>query len=1019
MTESEWTGLELAVVGMAGRFPGASDVAEFWSSVLAGTSSLREFSADELRAAGVSGDRPASHVAAGGVVDGAEEFDARFFGYSPREAALLDPQQRLFLQTAWHALEDAGHRGGPDGPVIGVYASATISTYLLRHLVGNPAVPGGLSPLELVLGNDKDTLATRVAYHLGLTGPAISVQSACSSSLVAVHLAAQALLGRDCDLAIAGGVSIRLPQHEGYTYTEGSILAPDGQCRPFDAEAAGVVGGNGVAAVVLRRLDDALREGDTIHAVIKGTAINNDGSGKVGFTAPGVTGQAAVIRAALEVSEVDSSTIGYVEAHGTGTALGDPIEVAALRAGFGGGAHPGCAIGSVKALVGHLDAAAGVTGLIKAVLAVEHGVIPPSPYLTAPNPELRLADGPFRMNRAAESWPPDFAVRRAGVSGFGMGGTNAHVIVEQPPPVSPSGPARPHQLLVLAAASPDSLAAARAELADALADAPGLSDAPDLADVAHTLRLGRDTGLRHRFTLVARDRNAAVAGLREGGRVGQCPDTRPDVVFLFPGQGAQYVSMAGELYAHEPVFAGQFDECAQLLAGHLGTDLRAVVRAGADADLLRQTRFAQPALFAVEYSLAALWRSWGVRPAAMLGHSVGEYAAACLAGCFSLADALALVAARGRLMQALPGGSMLAVGLSVAEVTELLSQHEGISLAASNAPALCTVSGEPVAVDALAAELTRRGVHNRQLHTSHAFHSAMVEPMLAEFGELVAAAKPAAPAAPFVSNATGDWITAEQAADPGYWVRHARQAVRFSEGLRTALAGGPKVLLEVGPGNTLGSLAGQHGLGAGGHQVLGSLRHPRQDRPDLDVMFASLGRLWLAGGEVDLGAVTADERRRRVPLPGYPFRRDRHWIELPSATPVPRLAPVPAEPTVDEEVRDAEFEVVTEVWRELLGLSQVGPDDDFFELGGHSLLATRILARIGEQLGVRLPPGAIFDAPTVRGLAELARKQRAMPDEDETARVLAEIRSLSPEQLQAELDRENALWSASEESPRP
>lgn len=995
--------LEIAVVGMAGRFPGSATVDEFWTAIRTGTVGLRRFTDAEVAAAGVPDEERAhqDHVPVGGALDDIECFDAKLFGYPPREAALLDPQHRLFLECAWHALEDAGYCAGRREEVVGVYASASMNTYLPRHLLGNPAVPGGLSPLDLLLANDKDTLATRVAYHLDLTGPAVAVQTACSSSLVAVHLAAQALLGGDCDIALAGGVSVRPPLHEGYRYQHGGILAPDGRCLPFDADAHGVVPGNGVAAVVLRPLAAALAAGDTVYAVLKGTAVNNDGAAKVGFTAPSVTGQADVIAAALALSTVDASTIGYVEAHGTATPLGDPIEVAALTSVFGEHATD-CALGSVKSLIGHLDAAAGIAGFVKAVLAVRHGILPPSPYFREPNPETGLADSPFTVHAEARPWPG--GPRRAGVSSFGMGGTNAHAVLEQPPAAEPAGPSRPRQLLVLAAADAESLAGARSGLAARLAEPAG----PSLADVAHTLRVGRRTTHAHRLAAVCADRADAVAVLTEpGGPVwtSEKGDRRP-VVFLFPGQGAQYAGMAEDLRRTEPVFRAALDECAELFAPHLGADLGALLRdGGADLD---RTRFTQPALFAVEYSLATLWRHWGVLPDAMLGHSIGEYTAACLAGVLSLPDATALVAARGALMDRLPGGAMLAVSAAADD----LVLPEGIALAASNAPEMSTVAGPAPAIGRFAAELAERGVRTRELRTSHAFHSAMIDPMLPAFAEHLAGVTLHAPRIPFCANVTGDWITPEQATDPGYWLRHTRAAVRFSEGLRTLLADGPTILLEVGPGTTLATLARQHDLTDSGHTVLTSLRHPRERRHDLETMLAALGRLWLAGAEVDLTRLTADERRHRVPLPGYPFRRDRHWVDLPGTAPVDRPAPAAA-PVVtppDQVEPPDEVSRIVLIWQELLGIPVIGADADFFELGGHSLLATQIQARVAEALGVPVPADAIFRAPTPAGLAALvagARPEPAGDDaEDDMARLLTEIRQMSTEQLRAELDRE-------------
>ena len=1020
------TGLEIAVVGMAGRFPGAADVDGLWTLLRTGTPAVRPFTDEEMAADGVPEtvrDDP-RYVAVGGVLADPEMFDAGYFGYSPREAAMLDPQQRVFLECAQHALEHAG-RAGADRGIVGVYAGASLSTYLLRHLLG--AAPGARDALELVLSNDKDSLAARAAYHLGLTGPAVGVQTACSSSLTAVHLACQALLARDCDLALAGGVSIRLPQHEGYRHHEGSILSAQGRCLPFDARADGVVGGNGAALVVLKPLADAVRDGDTVHAVIKGSAIGNDGAARVGFTAPGVAGQRAVIRDAHRVAEIPAATIGYVEAHGTATALGDPIEVAALTGAFRAGGDErrgGCALGSVKAMVGHLDAAAGVTGLIKAVLAVRDGVLPPSPYFTAPNPALELDRTPFTVHAQPRDWPPAPHSRRAGVSAFGMGGTNVHVVLEEPPPAAPAEPPGPHQLLVLAAHSENALADARAALSRHLA-----ADATPLADVAATLAAGRRTDLRHRLAVVCADRPGAVAQLAAGGRAAVRPERRRPVAFLFPGQGAQHPRMAAGIYREHAAFRAAADECAELLRPHLGRDIRALIGLGdvppADPDLLSRTWYAQPALFTVEYALSRLWESWGVRPVAMAGHSIGEYVAACLAGVLDLPDALALVAARGELMRSLPAGGMLAVHLGADRVLPLLARVPGLALAADNAPEVCTVSGPDAPLDDLAGLLAAERVQTRRLRTSHAFHSAMVEPMLAEFGRRVASVGLRPPAVPVVSTATGQPLSAAEATDPAYWVGQTRGTVRFRPAVGTLAEGEPPILLEVGPGGTLSALARQHDRIPAGHPVVTSLPRARADRADTETVLAALGRIWLAGGDADPAGPLRFRRQRRVPLPLYPFQRTRHWIDAPGAArePEPERAPGPVAAPVAAPA-DEVYELVAATWRDLLGVAAVGPDDDFFELGGHSLLANRILARLSDALGTDLPAGAIFEAPTPAALATLAAARRgrdqaptAHPDtvpatragtEAELSRLLAEVRGMSADELRAELDRESA-----------
>lgn len=868
--------LDIAVIGMAGRFPGAADVAQFWRNVCTGVESISFFSEEELIAAGIAPEavRNPHYVKAAGVVEGADLFDAAFFGYYPREAEITDPQHRVFLECAWEALENAGYDPGRYRGLIGVWAGCGPNTYLLYNLMSNPRVIESVERYHLTIGNDKDFLPTRVSYKLNLRGPSVNVQTACSTSLVAVHLACQGLLNYQCDMALAGGVSIRPPQKAGYLYQEGGIVSPDGHCRVFDEKAAGTVGGNGAGILVLKRAGDAMESGDHIYALIKGSAINNDGSLKVGFTAPSVDGQAEVIAAAQALADIDPETIGYIEAHGTGTALGDPIEIAALAQAFRARtrARQFCAIGSVKTNVGHLDAAAGVAGAIKAVLALENKVLPPSLHFDRPNPRAGLADSPFFVNTSLAPWESR-GVRRAGVSSFGMGGTNAHLVLEEAPAREPSGPARPWQLLPLSAKSPSALEAAGERLRGYLLSHPEAN----LADVAFTLQMGRQA-FRHRRVVVARDVAETAKALETArGLTGISGDSRPSVAFLFTGQGAQHVWMAAEAYREEPVVREHLDRCAELLEPRLGLDLRAVLYPATDAAAqLDQTWLAQPALFTVEYALAQLWMKWGVEPQAMLGHSIGEYVAACLAGVFSLEDALSLVAHRGRLMQDLPGGSMLSVPLASSEVAEIAGPE--LSIAAENAPAMTVVSGPHEAVRKLEADLAGRGVPARILRTSHAFHSAMMDDILGAFAARVAATARAAPRIPFVSNVTGTWITESQATDPGYWARHLRETVRFAAGLEELLKEPSRALLEVGPGQTLMSLARQNPV-ARDRTVLASLPRAREARPEMASLLEAAGRLWLAGLDIDWEGVHAGERRLRVPLPTYPFERKRYWVD--------------------------------------------------------------------------------------------------------------------------------------------
>nr|QEO74754.1 Beta-ketoacyl synthase [uncultured bacterium] len=876
---------EIAIIGMAGRFPGAASVGEFWQNVLAGLETITVFSDRELLASGAD---PAAlkdplYVKARGVIDGVELFDASFFGFNRREAEITDPQHRLFLQTAWHALEDAGYCADSFDGRVGVFAGSTLSTYLFKVL-SNPQLIHALGLYRILLGNDKDYLSTWTSYKLDLTGPSFTVQTACSTSLVAAHLACQSLNNGECDMALAGGVSVNVPHRAGYYYREGGINSPDGHCRAFDAKASGTVGGNGVGVVVLRRLKDALAQGDFIYAVIKGSAINNDGSGKAGYTAPSMNGQAEVIAEAQAMAGVEPDTIRFIEAHGTGTPLGDPIEMAALtkvfaestqRRGF-------CAIGSVKTNVGHLDAAAGVTGLIKAALALRHRRLPPSLHFEQPNPKIDFEASPFYVCTKVTDFGPADAPLRAGVSSFGIGGTNAHMVLEQAPPLEPSTPSRDWQLLLLSAKTDSALEASTTRLSEFLKS----NAAVNLADAAYTLQVGRKT-FKHRRAVICNGTEDAlsVLGSKPAGRVLSTAQesVNRQVAFMFPGQGTQRVNMAREIYQKEKTFSDLVDTCSQLLEPHLGLDLRTILFPESDApdesESLNQTFITQPALFVIEYALARLWMEWGVRPAMMIGHSIGEYVAACLAGVFSLEDGLSLIAARGRLMQQLPPGDMIAVPLPESRVAELLNDR--ISLASVNGPSQCVVSGDSSAIGDLDSRLSEQNIICRRLHTSHAFHSFMMEAIGEPFIEHVRKIKLHAPQVPYVSNITGTFITAAEATQPRYWVEHLCRTVRFSEGLNEIVKERDVILLEVGPGRVLTALARQN-KEASRHALICSTGTPPESAPDEASMTAALGRLWLEGVEINWPGFYRGQRRRRIPLPTYPFESVRCWVDVPA-----------------------------------------------------------------------------------------------------------------------------------------
>ncbi|MET9686095.1 non-ribosomal peptide synthetase/type I polyketide synthase [Streptomyces coeruleorubidus] len=878
----------VAVVGMALRVPGARTPDAFWRKLRDGVDSVTTLTDAELLADGATREEIAhpDHRPALGVLDDMEHFDARFFGFSPREAQMLDPQARIFLECAWEALEHAGRPSDATDAVTGVYAGVGESAYLRHNLLAHEGLVERIGAFQTSIGNDKDFVPTRVSYKLNLHGPSVSVQTGCSTSLVAVHTACQALIGGECDVALAGGATV-VPHRRGYRYEEGGVLSADGRCRAFDASASGTVPGSGAGVVVLKRLADALADGDVIHAVIRGSAINNDGARKVGFTAPSVEGQADVITEALDVAEVDPATVSYVETHGTGTQLGDPIEVAALKNAFGGaGAAHRCALGSVKTNIGHLDTAAGVVGLIKTVLALKARELPPSLHYTEPNPQLGLEESPFYVNAALTPWRGD--ILRAGVSSFGIGGTNAHVILEEAPQPPAAGPGRGRHVLPLSAATPTALDTAAAELAAHLRAHPQ----ERLDDVAYTLQRGRWTLPYRRFVVAGSTQEAAEALSKPVPVHPAEPETDRDrdVVLAFPGQGAQRIGMGLALYEREPVFRAEVDRAAEILLPVLGEDIRRLLYPGeAERELaqekIRRTRYAQPALFVVEYALATLWHSWGIRPAAMLGHSLGEFVAACLAGVMSYEDALRLVAVRGRLMQDAPAGAMAAVPLPEDEVTPLLGAE--VVLAAVNGPRECVVSGPFEAVEAVEARLAERGVTTKRLRTSHAFHSRMMDGAADAFEAEVARVALTAPQIPFVSNVTGTWITDEEATSPAYWARHLRSTVRFGDGLR-AVCRPDATLLEVGPGRVL------TGLARAGNDLHGAVASLPSAGPDADAekeLLTAAGELWRLGAPLAWEALHGEETPRRTVLPTYPFERERCWIDPPRGTRTARANP--------------------------------------------------------------------------------------------------------------------------------
>ncbi|WP_372052718.1 beta-ketoacyl synthase N-terminal-like domain-containing protein (plasmid) [Tistrella mobilis] len=1002
----------IAIIGMAGRFPAACDIEALWRLLETGGTAMKPVPADVL-ARSIHArihDRP-GYVPMMSGLDDPDCFDAGFFRMPPRDAAFMDPQQRLLLETAWAAFEDAAIiPGDRDGIRTGVFASVNISGYLIANVM--PRVhDGSIDPVEVVIANDKDYAATRIAYEFGLNGPAITVQTACSSSLVATHLACQSLLSRDCDRALVGACTVLIPNRLGYLYTEGGIRSPDGLCRPFDAAGDGTIFASGVAAVMLRRLDDALAAGDRIIAVIRGSAVNNDGATRVGFAAPGVDGQAAVIAEALAVAGVDPTAIGYVEAHGTATRLGDPIEIAALDQAWRAAAAdpralvPGLVpVGALKGNLGHMDTVAGLAGLIKTALVLDRGLIPATPHTNRPNPALDLDRRPFRLVPQPIPWPRGRMPRRAAVSSFGVGGTNAHVVLEEAPLPAGRPAASPVQLLAVSGADARAADAAVARLGAWLADRPDLP----LADAAWTLRHGRKT-FRHRRAVVAHDRATAAEALA-AGRVIAGTATGTPVALILPGQGSQYPGLMRGLLATDPQAARIFRPLAEAVRAAGGPDLARLIAEG-DAAVLADTRNTQPLLVAVELTLARLLDARGLRPERLAGHSIGELAAAALAGIFTDADACRLAVVRGRAMAATPEGAMLHLAASDARVQALidgvrrpLGPAAVLEIAVINAPDAVVAGGSPAAIAALDEAARAAGIDTTRLRTSRAFHTALMAPALDVMAAAVAATPRQAPLRVLISSVDGRPLTAADATDPGWWAGQIRRPVRFAAAL--AALGDACLLVETGPPSGVAAFAAAAGL-APVVTLLPPARAAAGDPlVDRTALLSAAARLWVAGHDIALDPAEDAAGPRPVSLPGYPFARTRHWLPTPedaaiaaldaggsaaapaaaeAAAPAADPAAIPAQPRPDLASAWAAPEGPVEtalaaIWSELLYIAPIGRDDDFVELGGNSIMVLRMV-RLAAEAGLALTAKSVFEARTVAGLARVVQP---IGDPDET-----------------------------------
>lgn len=1030
--------MSIAIVGMQGVFPDAGNVDVLWQNIRSGKISIPSFAPTVEEKPGET------WVHRRPLLNNPQWFDAAFFGYSDIEAEALDPQLRMLMEQAWLVLEQAGGCEQQQRLRTGIFAGTRHSRYLEQHLQHSPRHLAALGADYLQMMNRKDSAATLLAYRLGLGGPAISVNTACSTSLLAVHLACNSLLTWECDIALAGGAAIPVFAPESQLAVPGGFLSPDGFCRPFSQQANGTIDGAGVAVVALKRLEDAERDGNAIHGVILGSAVNSDGNDKVGYAAPGVSGQTRVISDALAVSDVDVNNVGYLETHGTGTQLGDSIEISALKKAWSSHtARTGfCALGSIKANIGHAGAAAGVIGLIKTCCAVRDGIIPPLSQCETPHPALKLAQSPFRIPHEEERWPSQFPVRQAAVSSFGIGGTNVHLILQQPPENKPRTEVNPQpSLLLVSAKTASSLEAQCQQLASVLVER---KDA-DLPGLAATLALTR-SHFPYRFAVAAEEMSQAVKKLQAVTVAGVIPTLgqREKIVFMFPGQGSQHPQMTLGLYRQNAAYRHWLDRVAQSMQRE-GVDLMALLES--DADTLQATANAQPLLFATSWALAQWWRQHGVEPALLVGHSIGEWVAACLAGVFSLDDAVRLVCLRGRLMQAAKPGRMLSVDLDANSLQPLLTP--GLEIAVINQPKACVVGGDDAELALFEQQLESQGIGCRRLRTSHAFHTASMAPAAEAFAQALHATPRQPPSMPIISNLSGELLADDQACSARYWADHIRQPVQFARGLATAVDQGAELFLECGPGTVLASIA--QGAGVADIPVIGSQPHASRATLSAVALLQAAGELWLKGVSLDLPALIGTHiDLQHYHLPGYAFERHDHWVKphpiadmtvlsqllaergvrltvdgehyqsgeeinalfrqltAPQADPVSppsvrsnsmNTSAVPS-PEIDNDIQQQ----ITAIWQEVLAVTAITPDDNFFDLGGNSLWALQIISKVNARFGCEIHLTELLNAATIGDLTRLVEQRLfSSVDEDELNLLLSE---LSEEELESLLQEE-------------
>jgi acyl transferase domain-containing protein len=995
MKKREYTGNEIAIVGFNCRVPGAQSPEEFWSLILDKQEPLSELTEQQLRDAGVSEKSisDAQYVKKSFVLPDADKFDAAFFSMTPKEAEILDPQQRMFLELCWGALEYSGNVPAKVTGRVGCYAGIFSSTYLM-NLYSQPGFVDSVGEISVRHGNEKDYLTTRLAYKLDLTGPCVSIQTSCSSSLVAVHSAVQGLLLGETDIALAGGVSVVSDQLVGYQYQEGGLTSPDGRCRPFDADAKGTVFSNGMGVVVLKRLEDAVADNDTVYAVLLGSAINNDGAHKVGFTAPSPRGQSSVIADAMQIAGVNARTIGLVEAHGTGTPMGDPIEVEALSNVYRQDTDDTkfCAIGSVKSNLGHLGVASGVLGLIKACLALHHRVLPPTINFSQPNPSINFETSPFHVITDAADWPVQGgSPNRAAVSSFGMGGTNAHVILESYESALPEPSDSSNIVLKISAKNETSLNAQFAKLSEYLRS----DHRAGLKNISYTLNEGREDFSLRMAWVQGPEVPEPVMRPVKGAAI-----KHPKIAFAIPGQGSQFIGMATDLYHFSRKFAEHLDAALTAFARYNTQPLREALLESSSAVDVNATELAQPMLFIYGYAKAQLLKSQGVQCDLAIGHSIGELLAATLAGVFSLDTAAAIVTERARLMGSIPQGSMLSVSASSEDVEAILDYCDDVSIAAINGPSLCVLSGDEASLGSVARMCEIQGFECRELHTSHAFHSFMMQPAAQAFESFLRSQTMSVPQFDIISNITGEVLTPQQAISAEYWAKHIVSPVNFHQGLTTVARHENVLLVDLGPSKTVATLA----AGLDTNMIVIVLgKHPKDSTNGADVYQHGLASLWVNG--VDYQSDSDSVKGQKVALPTYQFDRHRYWVDrFRSATQnegsVAQASSVNPSPINIEKTESAiqasEFpksgtvvEQVTEIWKALFGISDIAADENFFALGGTSLIAIQMVAKVRDAFGVELNIEDLFEDPTISGITAHIEKTVTEDEEDEEALLLA------------------------------